>query len=84
MSAPGYRVSLHSSLTTPIMLSGVPRKFAILNWTLCAALVLDLRAIYLLPLFVVMHTVAAFLAKKDPDFFEVALRLFKQKKNYRV
>ena len=84
MAVPGYRVNLHSSLTAPIMMGGVPRKFAILNWTVCAALVLGLRAIYLLPLFVIFHVSAVFLAKKDPNFFEVVLRLMKQKRFYKA
>lgn len=84
MSAPGYRINLHNSLTTPVMLGGVPRGFAILNGTICAALVLGLRAIYLLPLFVVFHGIAVFFAKKDPDFFDVVLRLLKQKRFYRT
>lgn len=84
MSAPGYRVRLHNSLTSPIMLGGVPRQFAILNWTICAALVLGMRAVYLLPLFVMLHVGAVFFAKKDPYFFEVMLRHLRQKKFYRV
>jgi len=84
MATAGYRIKLHNSLTTPIMLGGVPRKFAILNWTLGAALVMGLRAIYLLPLFIIFHMVALFFAKKDPDFFEVILRLLKQKRFYKA
>ena len=83
MSTPGYRIRLHNSLTTPIMLGGVPRQFAILNWTICAALVLGMHAIYLLPLFIVFHVTAVFFAKKDPYFFEVILRHLRQKKFYR-
>ena len=84
MSIPGYRVRLHNSLTTPIMLGGVPRSFAILNWTICAALVMGMRAYYLLPLFLVFHVGATFFAKKDPYFFEVILRHLRQKRFYRV
>jgi type IV secretory pathway TrbD component len=84
MATPGYRIRLHSSLTAPIMLGGVPRQFAILNWTICAALVLGMRAIYLLPLFVMFHVGAVFFAKKDPYFFEVILRHLRQKRFYRV
>jgi type IV secretion system protein VirB3 len=84
MSIVGFRIKLHNSLTTPIMMGGVPRQFAILNWTLCGALVLGLRAVYLLPLFVLLHMGAVFLAKKDPYFFEVGLRHLRQKKFYRV
>ena len=84
MNIPGYRISLHTSLTMPIMLGGVPRQLAILNWTLCAALVLGLHAIYLLPLFVIIHFVAVYFSKKDPYFFEVMMRHLKQKRFYRV
>ena len=84
MATAGFRISLHNSLTTPIMLSGAPRKFTILNWTIGAALVLGLHAYYLLPLFVIIHIVAVFFAKKDPNFFEVILRHIKQKRFYKV
>lgn len=84
MAAPGYRVSLHNALTTPVMFGGVPRNFAILNWTACAALVLGMRLIYLLPIFLGLHIAAVFLAKKDPDFFDVILRMLKQKKFYKA
>lgn len=84
MTTLGYRINLHNSLTTPIMLGGAPRQFSILNWTICSALVLGLHAIYLLPLFMILHVIAVIFAKKDPYFFEVVLRHLKQKKFYRV
>lgn len=84
MATVGYRIRLHNSLTTPILIGGAPRQFAILNWTICAALVLGLHAIYLLPLFVFFHVLAVFFAKKDPYFFEVLIRHLRQKKFYRV
>ena len=83
-TTPGFRIRLHNSLTTPILLAGVPREFAILNWTISAALVLGLRAIYLLPFFVIFHVVGVFFAKRDPYFFAVILRHLRQKKYYAV
>lgn len=80
----GYRIKLHNSLTTPILLGGAPRQFAILNGTFCAAAVMGLRAYYLLPIFIVSHLIAVYFAKKDPYFFEVLLRHIKQKKFYRA
>jgi type IV secretion system protein TrbD len=80
----GYRIRLHNSLTTPLLLAGAPRQFTILNGTLCAALVLGLHAIYMLPVFIILHLVAVLLTKKDPYFFEVMLRHLKQKKFYMV
>ena len=82
METPGYRIKLHSSLVTPIMLGGAPRRFAILNGTICAAFVLGLHAIYTLPLFVIFHILAVFFAKRDPHFFDVLLRHLQQKKYY--
>lgn len=80
----GFRVRLHNSLTTPMMMAGAPRQFTILNGTICAALVLGLHAIYILPLFIILHLVAVLLAKHDPYFFEVLLRHIRQKKYYNV
>ena len=84
MATAGLRIKLHSSLITPLLLGGTPRKFAILNWTICAALVLGLHAFYTLPLFIVLHIVAVFLTKRDPYFFDVLLRHLKQKRYYRT
>lgn len=82
MTTPGYRIKLHNSLVSPVMLMGVPRRFAILNWTICAALVLGLHILYILPLSMVIHVVAVFFAKRDPYFFDVFIRHLRQKKYY--
>lgn len=84
MSIPGFRITLHNSLTTPIMLGGVPRRLAILNGTFCAAFILGLHALFTLPIFILIHLLAVYLAKKDPYFFEVFLRHLKQKSFYRT
>lgn len=84
MATPGYRIKLHSALVMPILLGGAPRRFALLNGTLCAAFVLGLRALLALPIFILFHVAAVFLAKKDPYFFEVMLRHLRQKRYYRT
>lgn len=84
METLGYRIKLHNALVTPILIAGAPRKFAILNGTFCAAMVLGLRAIYLLPLFVLFHIIAVVFTKKDPYFFEVMLRHLRKKSFYSV
>ena len=84
MATPGYRIKLHTSLVMPIMMAGVPRRFAILNGTFCAAFVMGLHAYYTLPLFIVFHLVALMLAKRDPYFFDVLLRGLRKKKYYDV
>lgn len=79
---PGFRIKMHNSLTSPILLAGAPRKFAILNGTLGAALVFGLHVVYLLPLFIGLHLAAIFFTKKDPYFFDILLRHLKQKTFY--
>jgi len=78
------QVKIFNALTTPILLAGVPRKFAILNGTVCAAFVIALQNIYILPLCIIIHLIAVFLTKKDPDFFTVMLRHLRQKNYYDV
>lgn len=84
MATPGYRIAIHNSLTQPILMAGVPRRFAILNGTLCAAFVLGLQAIMTLPIFLLVHGVAVYLTKKDPYFFDVMVRHLRQKTFYRT
>lgn len=82
MPTPGYRIKLHNSLVSPVMLMGVPRRFAILNWTICAALLLGLHILYILPISLIIHVAAVFCAKRDPHFFDVFIRHLKHKKYY--
>ena len=78
------QIKIFHALTTPILLAGVPRQFAILNGTLCAALVIALQSLYILPVSLLLHGVAVMLTKKDPHFFSVSLRQMKQKHYYDV
>jgi type IV secretory pathway TrbD component len=72
---PGFEVALHRALTEPILLAGAPRSFAILNGTLAAAIGLGLRLwlagalIWLLG-----HTIAVWVTRKDPAFLTVLSR----------
>lgn len=84
MATPGFRIKLHNALVMPILFAGAPRRFAILNGTVTAALVLGLHAYYLLPVGIITHAIAVFMAKKDPYFFDIILRSIKQKKFYDV
>lgn len=80
----GYRVAIHNSITTPLLLAGVPRTFAILNGTFAAATVFGMQTFYALPICVVAHVVAMVLTKKDPYFFKILMRHLHQKKYYKV
>ena len=84
MSTPGFNIVVHNSLTTRILMGGVPRKLAILNGTLCAAMVFGLHSLWIIPVCAVVHIAAMIAAKKDPYFFEVVLRHIRKKPYYRV
>ena len=70
----GFQVTIHRSLTKPILLGGAPREFAILNGAFGAVLFLGLHTFLGIPLFMVMHVLAVSLAKKDPYFLDTFKR----------
>ncbi|MEM8951051.1 MAG: VirB3 family type IV secretion system protein [Pseudomonadota bacterium] len=77
-------VPLHTSLTTPILLGGVPRSFAILNVTICAVIGLGLYQIWLaLPVGLMAHSLALWLTQQDPWWMDVLKRHLKEKPFYR-
>jgi type IV secretion system protein VirB3 len=72
---PGYEVPMHRSLTEPVLIAGAPRSFTILNGTLSAAVGLGLRLwIAGLVLWLVGHTIAVWVTRKDPAFLTVLSR----------
>jgi type IV secretion system protein VirB3 len=72
---PGYEVAMHRSLTEPVLIAGAPRSFTILNGTLSAAVGLGLRLwIAGLVLWLVGHTIAVWVTRKDPAFLTVLSR----------
>ena len=80
MRPDGFELVLHRSLTEPILIGGAPRAAAILIGTLSAVLALGLRLWFAgLILWVVGHSAAVWLAKRDPAFVEVAIRHTKHK-----
>lgn len=77
---PGFEAPLHRALTEPILLGGSPRGIAIVNGTLAAAVGLGLQMwLAGLLLWVVLHTLAVFAAKRDPDFAPVLVRHLRQR-----
>ncbi len=78
------QVKVFHALIAPILLAGVPRKFAIINSTLCAALIFAMQNFYLLPIFLFIHLVGMIFTKRDPDFFSIILRSLRQKTYYDV
>ncbi len=68
----GYVLPLHTSLTRPILLGGVPRGYAILNGTICGAIGIGLQqAVLALPLWIVLQAAAAWAAARDPWFLDI-------------
>jgi type IV secretion system protein VirB3 len=82
MSADGYEIPLHRSLTEPILMAGAPRTAAIAIGTLAAAVGLGLQLwIPGLVLWVIGHSAAVFMARSDPDFMAVAGRSTRHKEH---
>ena len=82
MSADGYEIPLHRSLTEPILMAGAPRTAAIAIGTLAAAVGLGLQLwIPGLVLWAVGHSAAVFMARSDPDFMAVAGRPTRHKEH---
>ena len=82
MSADGYEIPLHRSLTEPILMAGAPRTAAIAIGTLAAAVGLGLQLwIPGLVLWAVGHSAAVFMARSDPDFMAVAGRSTRHKEH---
>jgi len=68
----GYEVPVHRALVEPILLAGAPRRLAIVNGTVAAALGLGLRLwIAGLVAWAVAHGVAVLVARRDPQGFDV-------------
>ena len=79
----GYSITIHRSLTEPILLAGVPRSFCIMNMTIAFAIVLGLHVFSFLPINFVAHFLAVILVKKDRDIFNILTRSFKYKRYYK-
>jgi type IV secretion system protein TrbD len=82
MTAPleGMEISFHNALSEPITIAGVPRMIAILNGTLGAVVALGLQVPWLgIPLALAVHTLAFWLTKRDPYFFDALRRHLRQK-----
>lgn len=75
----GYRLPLRTSLTRPILMGGVPRGFAIINFTVGAAIVMGLQQPWIgIPLCIVLQGLATWAAASDPWFLETWPRHLKK------
>lgn len=76
----GFEAPVYSSLSAPLLVGGAPRGLAIVTGTLAAAVALGLQQwLAGLVLWMTGHSLAAFAARRDPDFAPVLLRHLRQK-----
>lgn len=78
----GYEIPIHRALTEEIMMAGVPRNLAIINTTMGAALGLGLHSWFAVPAFVVIHILAVYATKNDPQFLDCFRRHIQHKSYY--
>lgn len=70
----GFSVVIHRSLTSRVMLGGIPRKMAILNGTVIIALVMGAHNLWILPIGILSHLVLVALHRRDQDILAVIKR----------
>ena len=70
----GFYVPIHRSVTTPILMGGVPRDFALVNGILSAAIIVGMGAVIWLPFAALLQLAGGMLGKWDPDFVVVVKR----------
>jgi type IV secretory pathway TrbD component len=76
----GFEIPIHQSITTALLVLGVPRNVFILNATMGMAFVLGMSALYMIPVFVLIHFLGVLATKKDEQFFEI----FKRHRNLKT
>jgi type IV secretory pathway TrbD component len=70
----GFHVPIHRSLTTKVMLGGIPRKIAIINGTMIISLVVGAHNLWVLPIGILSHLVLVALHRRDPEILTVIKR----------
>jgi type IV secretory pathway TrbD component len=76
----GYEVTLHRSLTEPMMMAGAPRTVAISIGTLAAAVGIGLQLwVAGAGIWLVGHALAVWAARIEPQFPQVFARHLKQR-----
>jgi type IV secretion system protein VirB3 len=73
----GFEAPIHRSLTEPVLVAGLPRRFAILLWTPGMVIVLGLYQVWFLPIAVGLHLLFAALTRREPYFVDVFVRALK-------
>jgi type IV secretory pathway TrbD component len=80
----GWYVPLQRSLTKPDYFAYVPFGMAVLVWTFTLAMTLGAGKLWVLPIGMTMHAIAAAATKMDPHFFDVLDEHLRTKSYYGV
>ncbi len=75
---------VYHAITSPMLIAGVPREFAILTLTLTLNLVLGFKSPFGVVVGLAVHFLAVFFAKRDPFFLQVFQRHMRRKDYYHV
>jgi type IV secretory pathway TrbD component len=71
----GYRVELHTQVSAPVTIGGVPRQWAIMIGTAVLVVSLGLKMPFIgVPMGMALWAVCYAITKDDPYFFEAARR----------
>lgn len=79
---PGYEIAIHQSITVEMLVLGVPRNVFMLNATMGMAFVLGMSALYMIPVFFLIHLLCVLATKQDEMFFEIFRRNVRMKSYY--
>jgi type IV secretory pathway TrbD component len=71
---------VNRSLTEPITFAGLPKRFALLLWTVSTSIILGLHQVWFFPLSLALHGLFVAFTKRDPYFFEVFSRAIRHQK----
>ena len=83
MRPEGFELTIHQSAIKQQLVMGIPRRLALVLYTLMAALTFPLGTWYAIPPGLFLHLVFVAAAKKDPFFWEVFRRAFLYRNFYR-
>lgn len=70
----GFRIPIYRSLTQPIMIAGIPRKLAIICWSLILALFFQTNTLWVFALGALVHGGLTLLYRFDPYILRVLKR----------
>jgi type IV secretory pathway TrbD component len=80
----GFEVPVHTALSKPRLVAGIPRDVAVLNFTAAAALILGLQSWWSIPMYGVIHMAYVIATTYEPQWPEALRRNMRLKTHYRA